>query len=178
MAFTTSMTSNFGDDLLWFNNGSLKSILFHCCLESNYIPIVGLFTFFFQPFNFAKSLIVNCLLVNCVWNLVFLTLVNKKWSMLTKEFVKQAYMLNFGWRMHLMNGDRFMVLTKNIHNKCLQKWIHCKRSCGDVVLGCVHINMNHMTNNQCLVFHVFWSNFILMLQVFDLFTCQCSFIFY
>ncbi len=64
---------------------------------------------------------------------------------------------------------------KNIHNKCLQKWIHCKRSCGDVVLGCIHINMNHMTNNRCLVFHVFWSNFILMLQVFDLFTCQCSF---
>jgi len=27
------MTINFGDDLLWPNNGSLKSILFHGCFE-------------------------------------------------------------------------------------------------------------------------------------------------
>jgi hypothetical protein len=42
----------------------------------------------------------------------------------------------------------------------------------------IHINMNHMAENQRLNFHVFWSNFIFILQVFDLFTFQCSSTYY
>jgi hypothetical protein len=167
---------------------------------------VDLFAIFFQPFNFSKvlkilmlsiilvviillvmpilaflyldvmmRLIENLFVNELCWNIFFITLINNKWNILTKEFVEQATTQNFGWRMHLTNGNCFLGLTKKIQNYCLQKWTHYK----DLVeMFSIHINMNHMVDNQCLIFHVFWSKFILILQVFDLFTFQCSFIYY
>jgi hypothetical protein len=54
----------------------------------------------------------------------------------------------------------------------LNSWSRFNKKC-DNLKRYVHINKSHKIHDQCLIFHYFVSKFVLLLQVFNLFTQQC-----
>jgi hypothetical protein len=57
-------------------------------------------------------LVINMLLVlNQFQSFVFLTSMKKRWTMWTKGVSKQVNTLNFKPKIHLMNGEFFVVLV-------------------------------------------------------------------